>query len=338
MSHLTPEQQLLHALSSKRATTLTTEEAKGLYLKQLEKSKRSTLSDFQFGKIRNWQDFVNLAGVPVPPGADVNAVSYLGIRDVFNNYIKAISSGDIDITKTPSAHEVAAATRNAIDPDSIPDDTKFTTTRGIIQDEFTVIDCLRNNPLVVYNKHQEAAAAQIVRNLMVKGYRGQALSCRVGGGKTFILAAAIRELYERGWEPLTASVALYPLVYVTKASIVEQTERVLYKRFGLRTGHQVDVTNIEQFRAKFGSRFIKEDIVIVNGEEEIVLKWKPMAAPALIILDESQGVKNIDSKQSKIFQAYNDLEGDYHLICSSATLFTRVIESKVLAVATRLKW
>lgn len=333
------EQKLLASLTSTRKTSsLTPEQHRALIVRQLEKSKRSTLTDFQLGKITNWQDYINLSGMPIPAGIsdDTTPVSYKLIRDTFDNYISTVASGSLNLAvaaQPTGTLNTLTSVRAEPDIDSIPDRNPREP-----EDEFSKIDCLRNNPAVVYNKHQERAAAGLVRNLMLRRYRGQGLSCRVGGGKTFILAAAIRELYERSWPPLMDSVAMYPLVFVTKASIVEQTERVLYKKFGLREGHQVDVTNIEQFRCKFGEHFVRKDIVLVDGVEQVVYKWNKFAAPALIIIDESQGVKNIDSEQSKIFQAYNDLEGDYYTIHSSATLFTRVIESKVLAVATRLEW
>jgi len=132
---------------------------------------------------------------------------------------------------------------------------------------------------------------------------------------------------------------MYPVVFVTRASIVEQTERVLRDQFGLKLGTEVDVTNIDQFRCKFGEQFVKEKILRVGDTESVVFEWNPMNAPGLLIIDESHGVKNIESTQSRIFQAFNELDGERHRqIHSSATLFTRVIEAKCFAVATRLKW
>lgn len=327
MNQQEAEAKLLAALGHKKASSLNPEERKLLLIKQLEKSKRSTMGDAAMGKITNWQDFLNLSGITVPAELSSQEITMPAIKKAFDIYIEQVKSGNLVLEiPTPTSKPVE------VDDSGIPD----TDPRYI--DEFTAIDCLRNNPQVIYNKHQEKAAAALVRGLMKHKRRGQALNCRVGGGKTFILGAVIRELWERQWDPIMKSVSMYPLVYVTKATIVEQTERVLYKKFGLRPGHQVDVTNIEQFRSKFGERFLKEHIHIDGGREYTYWKWAPLMAPALMIVDESQGVKNIDSTQSKQFQAYNDLEGDYYTIHSSATLFTRVIESKVLAVATRLQW
>jgi len=85
------------------------------------------------------------------------------------------------------------------------------------------------------------------------------------------------------------------------------------------------------------SRFQASTKVAISKEKHCVyLMWK---YPALIILDEAHCVKNIDSTQSRIIQAYNDIREDNHYsLYASATLWTRVIETKCFAVATRLEW
>ncbi len=57
-----------------------------------------------------------------------------------------------------------------------------------------------------------------------------------------------------------------------------------------------------------------------------------------MVWDECQTLKNEDSDQSKRAQAYNNLDGEYYQIFSSATPFTRVCEAKCFAVSTRLQY
>ncbi len=332
---MTPEEQLLKSISGKKSTSLNVNQRQVIFLKQLDKQKRSTLSDFQFGKIKTWDDYTRLSGLSPDPSLLAVAPDYKSIKTAFDIKIAAVKAGEELLEVSP--HK--GATTDLIINNGQPtiDPVQPIEEHGREEDEFSVIDCLRNNSSVIYNKHQEAAAATIVRNLIRHNLHGQGLNARVGSGKTFILGAVLRELWERQWQPLMESIASYPVLYVTRASIVEQTERVLYRKFGLRPVCQVAVTNIDQLRASYGERFIHEKIVVEYGVEHVIYQWLPLVSPSLIILDEAQGVKNIDSKQSRLFQAYNEVE-DAHLICASATLFTRVIESKVMAVATRLEW
>jgi len=333
------EQSLLSAIHNKKSSNLSVEQRQLLFLKQLDKQKRSTLADFTFGKIKNWEDYTASSGLRIDAELATQPATYANIKLAFDKKIAAVKAGE----ELLEVHKVAPKPQHETDKQQTQTTSNelslVNTESSDAPDEYSIVDCLRNNPSVLYDKHQEKATADIVRALMVDDYHGLGLNARVGSGKTFILGAVIRELWERQWPPLMESVATYPIIYVTRASIVEQTERVLFKKFGLRPSHQVDVTNIDQFRARYGEQFVKEKVVVEYGIEHVVYEWYPLLSPSLIILDESQGVKNIDSTQSKIFQAYNDMKGDNnYLICSSATMFTRVIEAKCLAVATRLEW
>lgn len=329
MSTTPEEDKLINSIAGKKSETLNIEQRQIIFLKQLDKQKRSTLADFQFGKIKTWEDYSKLSGLTPDASLTNEPPTYKSIKSAFDIKITKVKAGEELLEVKPSTKkEVAVDTQTTIinKPDL-----------GREEDEFSVIDCLRNNPLVIYDKHQEAAAANITRGLIAKSYRGIGLNAKVGSGKTFIIGAALKELWERQWQPLMESVAPYPILYVTRASIVEQTERVLYGKFGLRPACQVEVTNIDKIRSRYGERFVRERIVVEYGIEHIIYEWIPLISPELIILDEAQGVKNIDSTQSKMFQAYNELDGS-HLVCASATMFTRVIESKVMAVATGLEW
>jgi len=161
---------------------------------------------------------------------------------------------------------------------------------------------------------------------------GVAVLAATGTGKTFIVAATIRYLVDIGWaDDKTFGSTKY--LNVTRASIVEQTKRVFLK-FGLSLRDGVEVLNIEQLRSRAGAVWIKTDQVIVNGQEQTVVKWKAPIAPAFIAWDECQALKNEGTQQHNIAAAYNDVPGTAQLFVS-ATPFTRVSEAKCFAVSTR---
>lgn len=126
-----------------------------------------------------------------------------------------------------------------------------------------------------------------------------------------------------------------PYLYVTRRSVVTQTERVLEKRYHLGKA-ETEVVNIEKLRSSAGRLWVTEKMEIKQGKEEYVWEWKKNINPCVIIWDECQALKNDDSTQHKIAAAYNDLktEETYQLFVS-ATPFTRVSEAKCFAVSTR---
>lgn len=184
---------------------------------------------------------------------------------------------------------------------------------------------------------QERAAVQLLNNIIKKHYRGQLLRAAVGTGKTFIIGAVARRLIDMGYcDGKTFSP--WPIVYVTKASIVEQTERVLKQLFGIDIVNEVKVINIEQLRASFGELMVRAETVVKNGEEEIKWVWRKGVHPLIIFWDECQILKNTSSQQSQLAQAFNEINDPATVqIYFSATPFLRVCEAKCFAVSTRLK-
>lgn len=184
---------------------------------------------------------------------------------------------------------------------------------------------------------QERAAAKLAFSIVNQNKRGQLLRAAVGTGKTYIVGRVAAYLKAIGyWKGKTFSP--WPMVYVTKASIVEQTKRVLKEQFGLCTATECVVINIEQLRAQFGELMVGTETIVQQGEEHIVWKWKPFVHPLIIFWDECQILKNTDSQQSEIAQAFNVINDPPTIqIFFSATPFMRVCEAKCFAVATRLK-
>jgi len=315
-------------------------------LRQLSRQERTTITDFaSFGRIKNWNDFKRATGITAPETLLQRELSVDAIREAFGILKQQIEKGQDEnklAANTNSNHDLSIkqSSRTPTEPSTQSGESSITDSKTKhINDEFSIIPSLRHNPKVQYNHQQELAAAWIVRGFMSCGYPAIGFPWPVGTGKTYVFSAVLAELYRREFRPLMESVALYPACVVTRASIVEQTKRVLSDEFGLVIGKQVDVTNIDQLRSKFGENFLKEEIEIRDGIEHVVYKWIEPLSPAIIILDESQSVKNVDSAQSQIMQAYNELNGeDHRILFSSATMFTRVVESKCFAVSTRLEW
>lgn len=166
-----------------------------------------------------------------------------------------------------------------------------------------------------------------------KGKSGILLLSGTGTGKTFIVAAVARVLWdlmyheERTWSHI-------PYLWITRTTVVEQAGRVCSRFYNLNPVNDVEVINIEQLRARAGQLWLKQEVKVVDGEEEVDWKWKPNINPCVIFFDESQAAKNSISTQHKIMCAYNNLQKNACLVSVSATPFTRVSEAKCFAVST----
>lgn len=162
----------------------------------------------------------------------------------------------------------------------------------------------------------------------------------VGYGKTYTVCMALKKLHASGF----FDARLWPVVWVTKAAVVPQTQQII-KDFGLETLVPL-VTNYDKLRSNFGKLFIKFKSVVSNGQEELVIKWSPKILPRVFVLDEPQAIRHQNSLQTKVFQSLIDLFdhpnfkdvaiGPCSLIFSSATPFTRVSEAKTFCTSTKM--
>lgn len=175
---------------------------------------------------------------------------------------------------------------------------------------------------------QKKAIVELFDGVVKHNKRGQLLLAGTGLGKTYILGGVIRRLLDiKFTEDKTYGPVHY--LYVTKATVVEQTKKVFKKNFNITMNDAVEVLNIEQLRSRAGTMWVEEHMSIVDGEEVYDWKWRKNIQPPVLILDECQVIKNVGSTQSKIIQAYADLPGkNTYTIFMSATPFLRVTESK----------
>ena len=186
---------------------------------------------------------------------------------------------------------------------------------------------------------QLGTAKLLFDNIHKRKYTGQQVIAQAGAGKTYVLGALIKNFIEHKLIPSNCY-SPWPVLYVTKASVVAQTEGVLKNEFNLDTMGTVIVINIEQLRSKLVGTLIKEDIDIVNGEESEVYKWVKFYRPALVIWDESQGLARDISTQSKIALSLTEIDPHdpplypTYQIDASATPWSRVSEAKHFAVSS----
>lgn len=186
-------------------------------------------------------------------------------------------------------------------------------------------------------KFQNDNAIKLLDGILIHKRRCQLLISAVGTGKTFMIYSVIRQLWDMDFFYKNGCISPWPVVYITRATIVEQTRRVGKNLFGLDMVTQCHIINIEQLRSLFGSKFmIDRQTVVEYGQEHEKFKWKDKLHPMLLIIDESQLAKNPDSTQSKIIYALSEIPSNImiYIICMSATPFTRVSEAGYMCVNT----
>lgn len=159
---------------------------------------------------------------------------------------------------------------------------------------------------------------------------------KTGDGKTFYAGQLLRWLFDCGFCSDEKNFSPWKVLYVTKATITEQTKEDLLLGFGLKQTIDVTVTNYEQLRAALGEMMIEDHVVVEDGIPRHIYKWRKFLHPLIFVWDECHSLKNEGAIQSQIAAAVNDLpEGSTFQLFMSATPFSRVAHAKCFAVATR---
>lgn len=185
---------------------------------------------------------------------------------------------------------------------------------------------------------QTKEAKNMMYRLFVENRRAYLLRASVGVGKTFMYGQLIRWIFDSPKEPMKGCISPWPVLIITKASIVEQTRRVLVNLFGLDGIRQVSVINYDALRSTKGlETMIEETKTVQKGEIVRSFKWRPFLRPRIIIVDESQCAKNKDAQQAEIIAKLSEVEDEHmgnliKLVFSSATPFTTVEEARYFCI------
>lgn len=181
--------------------------------------------------------------------------------------------------------------------------------------------------------HQQREVLRMAYDLFITGNRCHLTEASGGSGKTYIAGQFIKWIADCKYAE-DKTLGSTKVFYITKASIVEQTERVLSNLFQIDTKSWCQVTNYDNLRSNEGKRdYLNKKVKYVKGEEVEYWEWQPLRHPVIFFFDECQAAKNINTQQSKIVQAVAEIKNDYvKVIFMSATPFTRVIEAMALAV------
>lgn len=325
--------------------------SKPISTEQLNKKKRSNLaalcsrvlSAYNFKAIKTWGDVYKYEGMP---DADIRTkfpdtwqkeLTYAELKqhcqELKDNLERSITGMPAPIVIVPSDKSttiVVPVDRPVVAPSPV---TKEPEVKLTASEDYGYVRSPHVSKDFFPYWFQKKEVAELVAGIKA-GQRGQLMLAATGSGKTFMAAMLVRHLYDEGFH-LNKSWGPVKYLYVTRATIVQQTKRVFEKYFNLGIRQGVEILNIEQLRSRAGAVWVKDEVVVVNGQEQTLWKWHEMIHPPVVLWDECQALKNEGSTQHQIAAAYNDIADNTTQIFISATPFTRVIEAKCFAVSTR---
>lgn len=309
-------------------------------LNQLTYQSNRLKGAYSFGRIKNLNDILLNWGLSKQDIASKYFPSELQSKITLHDINEFISDRFIELTTeyylqdfspqiTLTESELAIQQKNSV---TITEVQKS-------EDNEEEIDQLQlKNIKVKFPKFQQYAILDIINRLTVRKDTAVLVSAGTGTGKTFIAGGFIKWLLQTKYCS-DKTMSPWPIVYVTKPSILIQTQRVFENQFLIKETDCL-VTSYDQLRSKFGELMLTQELRVQDGVEFYEYKWRKFIHPMIIIWDECHSLKNESSQQSQIGQAYNEIE-DYKntfQVFLSATPGTRVADFKCLAVATRVPY
>lgn len=300
--------------------------------KQLKKNANRIRGAFSFKKISTLKDYLEQQGIDTKPYFLFELQQPLNIQALNEYLIDESISARVKLWlryNAPEHDNNSVETQRQDRSDVASLDVKHHEDKEESDDNDYGLPPRANSKVNLF-WFQRKACADLLHKIEKDKRRGSLLVSATGSGKTYIIGEMLKRLVDNGFTK--QSYSPWPIVWVTKASIVEQTKRVLKNEFDLNIINQVMVINIDQLRSSFGELYIQEKITVVNGEEHISYHWRPIIHPILFILDECQSAKNADSTQSKIIQALAEIQEQIYIVFVSATPFTRVSEAKAWVI------
>jgi hypothetical protein len=307
----------------------------------------SITNKFSFGKIKKWTDvYVAMGMLPQDfPANHETPITFPELKAYLQSLKDKLEARLAGVTVKPE-QEPAPKAEGMVATPAPPSNSNFIPKLYVPPPEkkaepLQVLGAEENygfkpspNEKTFYYWFQKKSVVELYNGIVVEQRRAMLLLAGTGMGKTFISLGFVRRLVDMKFaDEHTFGAILY--LYVTRATIVEQTKRVAKKYFNLSPKDGFEIVNIEQLRSKAGAQWVKERMEIVNGQEVFTWEWRNMLNPVVIIWDESQGLKNDTSIQHKIGVSFNEIKTPIFQVFMSATPFTRVCEAKCFAVATR---
>jgi hypothetical protein len=326
---------------AKKPTKVTKELTLKDELKLLETSYQSYITRYQFSRLsRNYEVMAQFFGRKITdPRLKTKLVDRQDI-EIYRGQIETIIKEKYASRKylSPEFEEVNAEStaillREIPKAERIPEEEEKINTSYVEKYPDQVASLLKTHC------NQVKAARDLWINLE-QGKVGQLLLAPTGSGKTYIIFSLLKNFIEQGWIKKLQCISPWPILYVTKASIVEQTKKVGRDEFGIDVVNTVHVINIELLRSQLGKLFVSEKIVVKQGVEHTEYTWVKWMHPCLVIWDECQILARADeSIQGKIAQGINLIQDAPVIqIFASATPYSRPIEGKVFACSTRKKF
>lgn len=160
--------------------------------------------------------------------------------------------------------------------------------------------------------------------------RGRLLIQPAGTGKTFVLSKALAEAQSKGYIQPAGPLTPASILFITVAKAITQTQRVL-----LRAGvKDFLVTSHASMSKSFGDGMLVWQTKLRGNEMVETPIWDKDTKPTVIILDESQYVKNKDALISEIIESA--VKQGILVILASATPFTKPSETVITNLALKL--
>lgn len=199
---------------------------------------------------------------------------------------------------------------------------------------------------------QEVAVREAVHTLYDSGKNPKALLITgIGGaGKTFVYAGIVAD-YLRNRLPTNPISQFQPnrvnrILWLVPKAVVLQTKSEL-RRAGLAEyvdNHTINVMSYNAVTSKRGELFVQikksfqYNINTGEDEEVITREWQLMTLPEIVVCDECQRVRNVDSKVVKYLAALFETKFRPLFLHGSFTPFEKVMHAEFFIISTNAEF